>query len=237
LRIVILTTLTSHHLAFVRSLAQSHPIEKVILETSLPRAPFPVAHPFEEKRDNHEWETWFGGQRPGMEEFAEAACFESTNDPECVNMLSRMSPDVMVSFGTGKLGPGVLKVCPTGAVNLHGGDPERYRGLDSHLWGIYHRDPSSLITTLHRLNDHLDDGEIIQSKPIILPSDSELFELRRYNTEACVELVQDALTSFSESKAFNSAPQTKIGRYYSFMPAVLKDLCSKRFSSFVKSMA
>lgn len=237
MRVVILTTQTPHHLAFVRSLAQSHPIEQIVLETSSVKPPFPVAHPFEARRDEYEWETWFGDQRPEMGDFADTISVQSANDRGCVNRLSRLAPDVMISFGTGKLSPDVIGLCPGGALNLHGGDPERYRGLDSHLWSIYHRDPSGLVTTLHRLNDRLDDGEIIQRKPVIPPPASALFELRRYNTEICIELTRDALTDFSRRQCFNSTPQQKIGRYYSFMPAVLKDLCATRFPSFMKSLA
>ena len=45
--------------------------------------------------------------------------------------------------------------------NLHGGDPEKYRGLDSHYWSIYHNDFKSLITTLHKVRPILDTGEIV----------------------------------------------------------------------------
>ena len=236
-RVVILTTQTPHHVAFVRDLARSFSIDRVITETRAVQPPFAVAHPFEARRDTYEWDTWFAGRRTALEDYAETRSFESTNDPECVACLNRLSPDVLISFGTRKLSPDVLGVCPDGALNLHGGDPEQYRGLDSHLWSIYHHDPDGLITTLHRLNDRIDDGEIVQRKRILPPPGSELFQLRRYNTEICVDLVRDALARFAQSGRLSSTPQKKIGRYYSFMPAVLKDLCVARFPAFLKSIA
>ena len=37
---------------------------------------------------------------------------------------------------------------------------EKYRGLDSHLGALWHRDYSELKTCLHQLSDTLDDGDI-----------------------------------------------------------------------------
>ena len=47
-------------------------------------------------------------------------------------------------------------------INLHGGDPEKYRGLDSHLWSIYHEDWASLVSTLHVVSKDLDAGDSIE---------------------------------------------------------------------------
>lgn len=237
MRLVILTTYTPHHVAFVRALARSHPIKRVVLETNVTRPSFDTAHSFEERRDGYEWRTWFAEARPEMRDFADTISFENINDPECIDQLNRVAPDVLISFGTGKLKSEVLSTCPDGALNLHGGDPERYRGLDSHLWSIYHRDAKGLITTLHRLNEKLDDGQIIQRQAITPPPNSGLHELRGYNTEVCIGLVSQALEKFSITKKFESKPQQKIGRYYSFMPAVLKELCVKRYPAFLKAIA
>lgn len=236
IHLVVLTTSTPHHLAYVRALSRVHPIDHVVLETDAVKPKFPVSHPFEEQRETYEWDTWFDGHRPEMGDFAATSSFGTANDPRCVDLLKRLAPDVMISFGTRKLGADILGICPAGALNLHGGDPERYRGLDSHLWSIYHRDRSGLITTLHRLNETLDDGEIVGRKAIAPPEDSAIFQLRRFNTEVCIELSLDALADFMGAARFTSTPQRKIGRYYSFMPAVLKEICARRYASFLKSV-
>ena len=71
--------------------------------------------------------------------------------------------------------------------------------------------------------------------PINIPRDAELFELRRYNTELCLELTIDALREFGSVGYVVSVPQKSIGRYYSFMPAVLKEICAQRFPSYLKT--
>ena len=50
--------------------------------------------------------------------------------------------------------------------NFHGANPEKYRGLDSQLWALWHRDYGELKTCLHQLNETLDDGDIFNLLPI-----------------------------------------------------------------------
>ena len=57
-----------------------------------------------------------------------------------------------------------------------------------------------------------------------------LHELRQVNTEICVRLTLDALAGFVRVGRFVGQAQRRLGRYYSFMPAVLKDLCVERFA-------
>jgi hypothetical protein len=50
------------------------------------------------------------------------------------------------------------------------------------------------------------------------------------NTQACVRLFLAALGAFSNNDDVPSRQQRARGRYYSFMPAVLKELCVGRFA-------
>ena len=141
-----------------------------------------------------------------------------------------------IVFGTGKVSKQVIQVCPNGIINLHGGNPEEYRGLDSHLWAIYHHDFSGLVTTLHRINEELDDGDIILQMPIQLRPDMGLHELRRYNTDVCIEMVLSAFDMFNRQGYMIDRPQQKRGRYYSFMPSVIKEICLKYFNQYVVNL-
>jgi methionyl-tRNA formyltransferase len=235
MKLVVLTTETLHHAYFVRELQRAHPIAEVLVETEARRAPFPTAHPFEITRDQLEREVFFGGQPRPISAFAPCQEWTSMNRPEAVAALARARPDVVVVFGTGKLSPEVIAVCPQGIINLHGGDPEEYRGLDTHLWAIYHRDFANLVVCLHRLNARLDDGEILARAPIPVSPGLTLPELRARNTQVCVELTRQALDEHARTGSFTTTPQARIGRYYSFMPAVLKDLCVANFERFTRA--
>lgn len=236
MKIVVLTTQTLHHTYFVRELGKSFPIDATFVERNINKAPFEAHHSFECEREAYEKEFFFSGEESSLADFGRVIEVDTVNDPEALEQLKELEPDVIVVFGTGKIKADVIAVCPDGIVNLHGGNPEEYRGLDSHLWAIYHRDCANLIVTLHRLNEKLDDGEIILQLPITLKKSMKLYQLRRYNTQVCLELTRSALESFKQKGRFSARSQQKHGRYYSFMPKVLKDVCKQQFERYTETL-
>ncbi len=236
MRIAVLTTETLHHAYFVRQLAAEYAVVKVFLETSRVSPPFETSHPFEEQREDYERDAWFDGGHPPIAEFAEVNECHSINDSEAVSELGAIGADVVVVFGTGRLKRQTINVCGPQLLNLHGGDPERYRGLDTHLWAIYHGDFAGLSTTLHRVNSRLDDGQIIANLPIPICHGMELHQLRQANTEVCVRLTSECLAHFERRGEIVSRPQSSQGRYYSFMPQVLKEICVGKFSKYTNAL-
>lgn len=234
--IVVLTTETTHHAYFVRELARIAPIDWVMLETATQPPPFETAHPYEAQRNLHECGAWFDGKSPAVGEFAEAWRAESVNDSRVSRRLRERRPDVVIVFGTGRLYVETIAACGANAVNLHGGAPPAYRGLDSHLWSIYHRDFESLVTTLHRVSSELDRGDIIEQARLPLQRGMQLHEVRQINTEMCVRLMENTLRVIGRGGFLSGVPQTEKGRYYSHMPSVLKSLCVARFAAHTRSL-
>ena len=104
------------------------------------------------------------------------------NDASAIASLEKESVDIVIVFGTGVLKPPLIEICTQRIFNLHGADPENYRGLDTHLWAIYHKDFSGLITTLHHLDTGLDTGDIVLQSAIPIHQKIKLHELRAANT-------------------------------------------------------
>ena len=230
MKIVLLTTQALHHSYFLMELEKAFPIEAVIVETKALEPPFETYHPFEDQRENYEADKWFNGRHPCLAEFAQTREFSSVNEGAAISTLSGIRPDVVVVFGTGKLSPEVIETCPReGVINLHGGDPECYRGLDSHLWSIYHNDFNGLVTTLHIVNNKLDDGDIVLQNSLKVQSGMGIHMLRVVNTEACLKMTLSALDMYERFGSFNTRKQSRVGRYYSFMPRILKEICKHRF--------
>ena len=236
MKIVVLTSETIHHAYFVRELVKTFPVEQVLIECNVFTSPFETHHNFEDKRDEYERDIFFNKKGFLLKDVVSIKKFASVNDAEAVRYLNKLQPDIIVVFGTGKILPEVIQVCPQGIINLHGGDPEEYRGLDSHLWAIYHKDYGSLVTTLHRLNEKLDDGAIILQSKIHLAHGMPIHQFRRYNTEVCIKLTFSAFKMYEKHGFFASRSQRKYGRYYSFMPSVLKEICKRNFEKYTSTL-
>ena len=234
MKIVILTTQTYHHAYFVEQIHKEYPIHSVLVETRSIKPPFNTHHPFEDVRDKYESDTWFCGRGMQISSLAKTIFVGSINDASAVAFLKESAPDVVIAFGTRKILPSLLKTCPTGMINLHGGDPEYYRGLDCQLWAIYHDDYGGLIVTLHTINEVLDDGDIILQKAIVFNPETEIYMLRKLTTEICVEMTISAMDMYKRFKNFIARPQRRLGRYYSFMPSELKTICIKKFENYLK---
>lgn len=235
MNLVILTTETPHHVFFAREILKRHPIASILAETRHAVAPFETAHPFEAQRDDHERQALLAGGPQRLAEIAKTEFVASMNDSASVAALRALDPDVVMVFGTGKLSAEVIHAAPL-VLNLHGGNPEHYRGLDTHLWAIYHNDFDNLVTTLQIPHEELDCGEIVFQGQIRPYRGMELYELRAANTRLCIELASLALRMVEQGQPLPSRRLAQKGRYYSFMPSVLKQVCLDRWRRYVRSL-
>jgi methionyl-tRNA formyltransferase len=77
----------------------------------------------------------------------------------------------------------------------------------------------------------LDVGDIVYQQRLVLKRDIKIFQLRYYTTLIATELVTQALRDYLNCE-MRRKPQEKMGRYYSFMPLVLKKLVSRKYNKY-----
>ena len=114
---------------------------------------------------------------------------------------------------------------------MHGGDPQKYRGLDSHLWCLYHKDFNSLVTTLHYIDVGIDTGDIIETLKIKKQQKKDFNELRISNVENCINLFLNYYKKFIQKKKIIRKKQLKKGRYYSAFPSIFIDKAIKNLKN------
>lgn len=228
MKVALLTTDTPHHAYYAWKLGARVPLTAIALERWRPSPPFETGHPFEEQRDEYERVTLLAGGPTSCHDLARVYDCERVNDASAVERLAALRPDIVLIFGTGLVTPAVIQTARVACLNLHGGNPEEYRGLDTHLWAIYHRDFDNLVTTLHHVDAGLDTGDIVSQAPLEVPAGTELFQLRAINTRVCVDLSLQALEGLGRG-SLPARQQTRRGRYYSHMPSCLKQECVIRF--------
>lgn len=229
LRVLVLTTDTPHHAHFVRDLIEAGHSVAVLNEqsTSSRSSTFSA---FQHERDSYEASLWFGDTVPSLSDLCPTSVVSGINTVEGLEVLRHSNADVVVTFGTGRIKTEALSLMPVERWNLHGGDPQKYRGLDSHLWALYHRDGEALVTTLHTLVPDLDRGAVIGGSSIDLTKSPELTMLRAANTDLAVSLVLGSLAHLEAVGRVPRMPQATVGRYYSALPDDLLEACAARYA-------
>lgn len=86
---------------------------------------------------------------------------DNINGPRVIEILNKISPDLIVVTGTGKLKKETYGIAKKGAINLHSGILPYYRGADSEFWALYNGDMDKIGVTIHFVSDELDGGDII----------------------------------------------------------------------------
>lgn len=231
MKIGILTTDTPHHRYFLNRLSLKFKELSIFFEDQVNPIPSKLT-PFEKKRNKFEQ-----NYVSKMITKINKNCFNYSNikNKKLISII-KQNCDYIVVFGTSKIKGDILKIFKNKIFNLHGGNPEKYRGLDSHYWSIYHNDFSSLESTLHILDKNFDTGKIIFKKKLKINKNTKIFQLRMINTQLLTDITIKHLNNLLKKKKFICSKQKSTGRYYSYMPYELKKNIEKKFNSYLKKL-
>jgi methionyl-tRNA formyltransferase len=227
MKVAIFTTLTTHHNFFLEQISKFHNPKLIIYDTRKVLYKFKTNHPFEKKRQAYE------------KKFIKKYKFTNTfkvnniNSKKVEKLLNFFKIDYIFVFGANKIKKNIISKFKDKIFNFHGGNPEEYRGLDSHLWSIYHNDSKGICTCIHKVEKYYDTGNIIFKKKIKLNKINNLYKLRLENTINCIKLYKKLINNIKKNKKIVSKKQIKIGRYYSAMPKSLKDICNDKFVNLI----
>ncbi|MCP1663263.1 methionyl-tRNA formyltransferase [Methanocalculus sp. AMF5] len=227
-KIILLSTDTLHHRYFINRLRANGIIFNMILfETDSIKPSYPTNPFFQEEEYRFEKDNFFKTIKSDISD-QKIYEFSSINAHDALSIIEKSKPDLGVVFGTRKLDSQIIRSFKDGLINIHRGIAEKYRGLDSDLWAIYHGDHNNIGVTIHWVDEDLDTGEIIFQERTILPEDCRIYQLRYYTTICATELVLETLKQYS-NEGIKSKPQSSTGRYYSFMPLCLKKTLVQKF--------
>lgn len=221
-----------HYHYFTRGLAEHINIDHIICTPAL-HAPsrFQGAHWIDEAAEETVQARGHLDDWPGYEAFAPVTYVQNPNEPAAADALGRPGCDVLVEVGTTILKPHILAIPRVAAFNVHGGNTEDYRGYDSRLWAIYHRDFANVLTTLHLLDAHVDTGPIVSQTAITLTHDTAITDLALLAMDGALDMTVSALLGLQKRGRLTVRDQLRRGRYYTWMPAVLKDEAVRLFDA------
>jgi folate-dependent phosphoribosylglycinamide formyltransferase PurN len=163
---------TPRHFFMARAVAASGLLKGIVVETRERHAPVaPAGTPprtlalFEQHfRGRAAAEARFFGTEsgvgfPGVETVRIPR--EEMNGPKCWAVIDRFKPDLLLSYGIGKLKQETLAHARGHRWNIHGGLVPFYRGAGPHFWPSYLLEPQMTGVTLHDLTDAIDGGAVV----------------------------------------------------------------------------
>ena len=131
---------------------------------------------------------------------------EGAKDPQVLEALQAMQPDLIFSFYYRKIIPGsVLDIPRLGAFNMHGSLLPRYRGRVPANWVLVHGETETGVT-LHHMVQSADAGNIVDQEAFPIGSTDTAFDVTQHLAEAAVRVLLRQLPALKEGRA-PSLPQ------------------------------
>ncbi|HSN09178.1 MAG TPA: formyl transferase [Hanamia sp.] len=97
----------------------------------------------------------------------------SVNSAECISLLQKIKPELVIVNGTRIISKEILKAVPVKFVNIHAGITPKYRNVHGGYWAIVNNDIENCGVTVHLVDEGIDTGNIIyQQKITITPKDN-----------------------------------------------------------------
>lgn len=233
-RILVIGSDTVHRRFILnRLLERGLPLIGCLFETDRVVPPFKTGPSYEEKESAYLNEVCFKSTPKSLDRLPHWY-IPTADHVDALAKIRDLKPGIGLSSGAGLLKKEVIDLFPNGILNVHLGIAEEYRGLDSNLWAIYHRDWDNIGVTLHLVDQELDTGPIVEQRQLHVPPGAALHELRYHESCLAIEMIEKALTDWMTG-TLRMRKQSKRGRYYSFMPRDLRILVEQRFNKHFRS--
>jgi methionyl-tRNA formyltransferase len=131
-------------------------------------------------------------------------------------ILDECQPDLLISISCPQIiGKSLRDQFSKGCINVHGAPLPKYRGLMPAFWALKN-DESTTATTVHDLEEKLDDGDIILQREVAIAADdtwnSLVLKTKAAGAEALIEAVR-AIESGTETRRPNLESEAS---YFSF---------------------
>lgn len=90
-----------------------------------------------------------------------AISVNSVNSDECIALLQKLNPDIVVVNGTRIISKKVLSSTDAVFINMHAGITPKYRGSNGAYWAFYNQDKENAGVTVHLVDEGIDTGAVL----------------------------------------------------------------------------
>jgi folate-dependent phosphoribosylglycinamide formyltransferase PurN len=91
---------------------------------------------------------------------------KSVNDYECIVLLKKINPELVIVNGTRIISKEVLNSLPVKFINIHAGITPKYRNVHGAYWAVVNNDMANCGVTVHLVDPGIDTGKIICQQTI-----------------------------------------------------------------------
>lgn len=105
-------------------------------------------------------------------------CFRevtSVNSDDCIKILKKINPDLIILNGTRIISEKVLCSVNSLFINTHCGITPKYRGVHGGYWAIYNNDLNNYGVTIHKVDAGVDTGDILYQENVKFDSKDNYF--------------------------------------------------------------
>ena len=142
------------------------------------------------------------------------------NNPEFIEEVRKMNPDVICVVAYGKILPEeLLKIPKLGCINVHGSLLPKYRGAAPIQWAVINGDKKTGITTMY-MDVGMDTGDIILKKEVDIGGNETTGELWDRLAKIGGELLVETLNKIEDG----TAPREKQGENFTMAPMLNKEM-------------
>ena len=98
--------------------------------------------------------------------FEKVVKINSVNNPQCISLLQKISPEIVIVNGTRIISKNILESVPVKFINIHAGITPKYRNVHGAYWALVNNDFANCGVTVHEVDSGVDTGNIIYQKTI-----------------------------------------------------------------------
>ncbi|MGA2315978.1 MAG: formyltransferase family protein [Thermodesulfobacteriota bacterium] len=138
------------------------------------------------------------------------------HEAEFLAELRRRDLDLIVSVAAPTIfRKGLIDLPRLGCINIHHAPLPRYRGMMPNFWQLYHGEKSVGIT-IHKINQKIDEGEIILQKQVPIKAGESLDELIRRTKQLGAHFMVEAIEMVRNGRVKFKENRPEEGSYFSF---------------------
>jgi methionyl-tRNA formyltransferase len=143
---------------------------------------------------------------------------KNINSQDSLNFLREMNIDVIFSIAASQIfKKGILELPKLGCYNIHTSKLPKNRGMMPNFWSLYNYDvdPVSAVT-IHKMNEALDDGDILLQEEFNLDSKEPLESLIKRTKNLSAEVFLKAINIIDKGESKLSKNDSSKASYNTF---------------------